>query len=183
MKKLNWGCGSIQPRNWDNVDNDFNFVPQNEIEPDNFFSNTSQMADDTYDIIVAHCSLQMVEWHQIVDQLKELRRILKPGGILRISLPDIEKGFQALKDDFLLWFPNQEMQIHERFSAWLTWYSTSKSLMTPKALEIKLRAAGFEDIRQTVCNRSRFEVIEATELDTRNGECYFTEAQKQNTEL
>jgi hypothetical protein len=38
----------------------------------------------------------------------------------------------------LTFFPNSEDNLDRRFSSWLTWYSTSVSLLTDKALEYKM---------------------------------------------
>jgi predicted SAM-dependent methyltransferase len=167
---LNFGCGSIQPEGWVNVDmEDFG---QEHVGGTELFDN------DTFETIVAHCTLQITEWHELVDHLKELHRILKPGGVLRVSLPDIERGFKALQEDDIDWFPNGEDNINDRFSAWLTWYSTSRTLLTPRALANKFGEAGF-----TVVGKGDYKVSALadeliTELDTRENECYFMEAGK-----
>lgn len=175
MKKLNWGCGSIQPKDWDNIDKDYNFYNGTD---QNFYSGTQDMADNTYDIIVAHASIQQIEWHDLVKELKELHRILKPKGVIRISLPDIEAAFANFQMGNKEWFPNGENSIEDRFSAWLTWYSTSKILLTPYALDNKLREAGFHSSYKAEFKVTRIADIEITKLDTRENEFYFVEATK-----
>lgn len=182
MKKLNWGCGSIQPEGWENVDHDSIFQAK---------KTTRFYKDDTFDIIVAHASIQQVKWHDLVEQLMELRRILKPGGVLRISLPDFIVGFQAYRDgDPMGFLPNSEPDLDDRFSAWLTWYSTTRTLLTQKALLNKLMEAGFKEAGQaffkqnwyglenTIEAASRYKCDEALELDTRPKEFFFMEARK-----
>src|SRR6476469_7430783 len=121
MRKLNFGAGSIMPPDWSNVDvEDFG---------QEYVGSTELFANNTFDIAVAHCSLQITEFHDIEKILTELHRILKPGGVLRISLPDIVRGFQAYQAGDIDWLPNGETDIDERFSAWLTWYSTTRTLM------------------------------------------------------
>lgn len=170
MNKLNWGCGSIQPGDWTNVDVDLGF--------NTTFITTESMEKDYFDIIVAHCAIQMLEWHELVTELKELYRILKPGGVIRISLPDIERGFRALKNGEKEWFPNGEENINERFCAWLTWYSTTKTLLTPVALYNKLSEAGFKSPVLTQFKLTASSMPEIIELDTRADECFFMEATK-----
>lgn len=169
IKKLNFGCGTIQPQGWDNVDK--------EVFGQLFVGSTDIFDNDTYDVIVAHASIQCTEWHSIPALLKELHRILKPGGILRISLPDIYTGFKAWESGVREFFPNSEEHIDEKFSAWLTWYSTTKSLLTPTALRLKLMEAGFDPasiFRVKFGQGSK----ESAELDTRKDEFYFMEARK-----
>lgn len=165
MKKLNFGCGSIQPEGWVNFD----------IDPE-FKASEYEFKQEEFDIIVAHAVVQQFEWHDMVGELRFLGKLLKTGGVLRISLPDIYKGFQAYERGEIDWFPNQEADIDDRFSAWLTWYSTSKTLLTKDALINKLAEAGFKTV-----NMSRFKQSStpgAAELDTRNKEFYFVEAIK-----
>lgn len=173
MKKLNFGCGSIQPKGWDNIDiEDFG---------QEFVGTIDLFAENTYDIIVAHASVQQFEWHDIVNQLKELHRILKPGGVIRISLPDIVRGFEFYQNGDSRFFPNSEEFLDEKFSAWLTWYSTSKSLMTERALMMKLRDAGFSEWKSARFLQSEYFTeppIYIIQLDTRQGEFYFVEAKK-----
>lgn len=167
MKKLNFGCGSIQPEGWVNFDLD----PQ-------FNANEVPLRQEEFDIIVAHCSIQMNDFNDIVGLLAFLYRCLKPGGVLRISLPDIEAGFKALSEGRIDWFPNGEDNIDDRFSAWLTWYSTTKTLLTPLALIHKLREVGFSKTTATHFKETKFSTEEIFELDTRENECYFVEARK-----
>lgn len=165
---VNWGCGSIQPEDWINIDNDPEFASP--------FRNLKSFIE--IDVIVAHCSLQMVEFNKIEEQLKEFYDHLKSGGILRISLPDLSKGFYAFSQGNIDWFPNGEENLDDRFSAWLTWYSTSKTLLTIGALKNKLVAAGFTEFAYCQFNQSAFGGPGVTELDTRLGEVYFIEARK-----
>lgn len=171
MRKLNFGCGSIQPKDWVNVDKDEEFST---------WKHTKGFDQNIFDIIVAHAVVQQFEWHEMVDQLKELHRILKPGGVIRISLPNILRGFDFYNQQDRRFFPNGEEDLDDKFSAWLTWYSTSKTLLTPKALAHKLMEAGFHDWRIVDFQQSGFldALSEILELDTRQGEFYFVEAIK-----
>lgn len=169
MLKINFGCGSIQPRDWINVDDSPEFNAKRDI---------SDIEDDSADMIVAHAVIQQLDWHGLVEWLIYLRRKLKIGAVLRISLPDIQRGFKALEEYDHEWFPNNEDDIHERFSAWLTWYSTSVTLLTPEALIDKLKEAGFEFVQRVGFKQSVFSDNEITELDTRENEFYFMEARK-----
>lgn len=171
LKKLNFGCGSIQPNGWDNVDTG-NFEQE-------FIGSTELFEDNTYDIVVSHCALQIVDYNDYADTLREIHRILKPNGIFRVSLPDIERGFQALEEKDLEWFPNGEGNVFDRFSNWLTWYSTSNTLLVPKSLDNRLVEAGFSESHEVGFKYSVLDLSgESIELDDRNGECYFMEARK-----
>jgi predicted SAM-dependent methyltransferase len=167
MRRLNFGCGSIQPDGWTNLDReDFG---------QDYIGTTVDFAGETFDVIAAHCSLQINTHGQIPDLLAELHRILKPCGRLRISLPDIEEGFRRYAAQDELWFPNGETNLDLRFSNWLTWYSTTRVLLTPNVLIRLLLDAGFReaDRRDFKCGTDG-----SADLDDRQHECYFVEAVK-----
>lgn len=170
MVKGSFGCGSIVADNWHNIDKE-NFGQE-------YVGSTELFEDNYFDIIVAHCSLQTNEWHEIGNVLKELYRILKHDGILRISLPDIETGFDNYKNKKIDWFPNGEKDLDVRFSAWLTWYSSTKTLLTPHALIMKLGEAGFRCASRTEFKHSVYSDSEITELDSRQFETFIIEAMK-----
>lgn len=171
LRKLNFGSGSIQPEGWVNVDHDGEF--QTPIR------NIAQLEDNYFDIIVAHAVVQQFEWHDLVNQLKELRRVLKPNGVIRISLPDIVRGFHALARGDRAWFPNtDEKTSDEAFSAWITWYSTSRTLLTIGSLREKLIEAGFRHVRPVEFGKTDSAYTESVELDTRENEFFFMEAIK-----
>ena len=76
------------------------------------------------------------------------------------------------------WLPNGEENIDERFSAWLTWYSTTRTLLTQPALHRKLLASGFTSVAAAGFKESVYGDESITALDTRLNECFFSEAKK-----
>ena len=167
---INFGCGSIQPSDWINIDLD----PEYKTE----HKNLHLITDASADIIVSHATICAIRYHEIKATLLEFYRVLKPNGILRISLPDIISGFDAYKNNNMNFFPNSEDNLDRRFSSWLTWYSTSVSLLTEKALEYKLSDSGFKNITKTQYKQTTFSNNKSYELDTREHEFYFVEAMK-----
>jgi len=162
--KLNFGCGSIQPDGWVNLDADREFNAQ--------YRSTRELNDESFDVVVAHCALQINTTADLPAVLADIRRVLKPGGVLRVSLPNIERGFQALDAGDIDWFPNREDDLEDRFSNWLTWYSTTRTLLTFGAA-LNLLRKHFHH-----AYLSEFGCGNGAELDTREGECYFVEAVK-----
>ena len=167
---INFGCGSIQPSDWINIDIDPEFETRHK--------NLNLISDNSCDIIVSHATICCIPYHEIKKTLLEFKRILKPKGIVRISLPDIISGFNAYKNNNTNFFPNSEDDIDRRFSAWLTWYSTSLSLLTDKALEYKLHDVGFNSIVKVKYKQTTFLNPKVYELDARENEFYFVEAMK-----
>ena len=167
---INFGCGSIQPSDWTNIDLDPEFNTEHK--------NLDLIPDNSCDILVCHAIICCVKYHDIEKVLSEFHRVLKPGGVIRISLPDIVSGFEAYKNNNISFFPNSEDNLDRRFSAWLTWYSQSVSLLTDKALQDKLSAIGFQNVIKTQYKQTTFSNTKSYELDTREHEFYFVEAKK-----
>jgi ubiquinone/menaquinone biosynthesis C-methylase UbiE len=168
--KINFGCGSIQPTDWINID----INPEFETK----YKNLHKIQDNSCDILVCHATICGISYHEIKPTLLEFKRVLKNDGVLRISLPDIISGFNAYQNNNINFFPNSEQDLDRRFSAWLTWYSTSKTLLTSKALEYKLKDAGFNNVSQTMFKQTIYSNEMIYELDTRENEFYFMEAMK-----
>jgi predicted SAM-dependent methyltransferase len=167
---INFGCGSIQPSDWTNIDLDPEFNTEHK--------DLKLIPDNSCDIIVSHATICAIPYHEIKSTLLEFNRVLRPGGIIRISLPDIVSGFDAYKNNNINFFPNSEDNLDRRFSSWLTWYSTSISLLTDKALEYKMHDSGFKDITKVKYKETAFSNPKTYELDTREHEFYFMEAIK-----
>lgn len=172
--RVNFGCGSIQPEGWYNVD----IIA--EFKPDYLRLEDLNLAENTVDYIVAHHALHMTPWHELTPLLERLRYILKPDGFLRISIPDVLGAFKAYKKKDLKWFPNHhnERDIDDAFCSYLTWYSTCTTPMTAKTLCSKLGDAGFKEILLTEFGNTEHPDTEILSLDSRKGESIYIEAIK-----
>src|SRR5207244_9139214 len=84
---------------------------------------------DSMDYAVSIHALQEVPYPRLVPVLRELWRVLKPGGVLRLVLPDLDKGVQAYlrrdRDYFLI--PDEEAKsIGAKFIVHLLWYRSEE---------------------------------------------------------
>lgn len=136
---MNFGCCSVQPDGWVNVDKDD--YGQDVIADARC---GLPFKDGAFDCIFANHSLQQVNVHDIPAVLAELYRVTAPDGVLRISVPDIVGAFHAYLEGNLDWFPNDEPHLAQRFTNYLTWYGTNTTPFTASALAKYLREAGFE---------------------------------------
>lgn len=92
MKCLNLGCGldkrqSTPDEEWVNVD------VRPEVNPDVVWDMENipyPFKDAEFDLVLLKDVLEHVSWRMIDDVIKEVRRILKPGGRLIIQCPDLE---------------------------------------------------------------------------------------------
>ena len=80
--RLNIGCGPVQPDDWLNLDPD----PQWRA----MVRSIDSLAPQSVEGAVAHHVLQMIPWPDLIPWLQQVRLILRPGGYLRLSVPDLE---------------------------------------------------------------------------------------------
>lgn len=86
-RALNIGCSTSVLPGWFNVD--YFAVYQNQ-----FFMNATNrfpMADNSLDYIRSEHMIEHVRYLSAMDMLRECRRVLRPGGIIRIATPDLRK--------------------------------------------------------------------------------------------
>lgn len=151
---LNFGCGSIQPDGWVNVDRaDFG----QPLILDALDGDGLGFRDDHFDGILCSHSLQENGYDDLPVVLAELRRILRPGGVLRVLCPNIEAAFAAYQRGDRAWFPvnDREPDLDDALCVYLNWFGTAKSLCTGRRLVTLLTRAGFIDATPAGYGQSR----------------------------
>lgn len=182
---MNLGCGSIQPPDWTNVDKDPEFVNYQGERPLQIIDVVQGLPwlDDSVDYIVMHHSLQQITHHDLPLALAEIRRVLKPEGVLRVSVPDVFMAFTQYAAEERDWFPNaanhEGEPIGNVFATYVSWYGTNPTLFTFEYLRDRIESGGFERTSPAAFGKSFFSLDEGiTELDAREPESIFMEAQK-----
>ncbi len=82
----NFGCGTTFHPAWDNYD----FVPCGAEVRSVDLRRPLPFDDNVYDAVYSAHTLEHLPRNEVPGVLAEFRRILKPGGILRIVVPDLE---------------------------------------------------------------------------------------------
>jgi predicted SAM-dependent methyltransferase len=113
--------------------------------------------------------------------LRELRRVIKPGGILRLCLPDLIKGIRAYergdRDYFLV--PDEDARsLGAKLITQLIWYGYSRTLFTAEFIEEMLQKAGFGRVEHCAYRQTTGPHPEIVELDNREPESLYVEAYK-----
>jgi predicted SAM-dependent methyltransferase len=177
VTRLNWGCGEYPEPGW--INSDVKDVPGIEISCD--ILEGLPLPDDTLDYAVSIHALPEIPYGDLVEVLRELRRVLKPGGILRLVLPDLDRGIQAYlnKDEDYFLIPDEHAQtIGAKFVVQMVWYGYSRSLFTHDFIEEILRKAGFSEVTWCEYRQTASRFPEIVELDSREKESLFVEATK-----
>jgi SAM-dependent methyltransferase len=177
IRRMNWGCGEHPGPGW--INSDVKEGPGIDISGD--IRGGLPLEDDSLDYIVSIHALPEIPYGDLVVALKELRRVLKPGGVLRLALPDLERGIRAYlendRDYFLV--PDEDAEsIGGKLVTQLVWYGWSRSLFTPDFAEELLRKAGFAEVARCSYHETQSRFPEIVELDSRERESLFVEAVK-----
>lgn len=182
--KMNLGCGSVRPRGWINTDSSLNAnmqrVPIVGTMLRKFFKTVaydstnmvymnlnrrwSGYADNSVDIVYASHLFEHLTLKSAALFLTESYRCLKPGGIIRIVVPDLYKickkyisEYENGKEnasDFIMWAINMHKEgqyPHAGFFKrivleWQGYPHQHKFMYDTKSLSKKFTETGFVDI-------------------------------------
>lgn len=184
MIRLNLGCGSVRPKGWINTDSSLNanlqripfigkplakiFNPVGYDSNNLIYMNLNKnwrYKSSSVDIVYAshlfeHLTLQSADLF-----LKEAYRVLKPGGVMRIVVPDLYQivkkyineydSFAANEDptEFVMWAINMHREgqygspsvIRKIIHEWQGYPHQHKFMYDPKSLSQKVLKYGFKE--------------------------------------
>jgi len=175
IRRLNWGCGRHPAPGW--INSDRKREPGIDLSCD--IREGLPLEDASIDYAVSIHALPEVPYSDLVPVLRELRRVLKPGGVLRLGLPNLERAFDAYRRGDRDWFliPDEEMaSAGGKLIAQVVWYGYSRTMFVPAFAEELLRKAGFSQVRQLDSGQTASRFPEIVELDDRPLESFFVEA-------
>jgi SAM-dependent methyltransferase len=177
VRRLNWGCGTDPRPGW--INSDRKDRPGIDLSCD--LLDGLPLPSESVDYAVSIHALPEVPHPQLVPALEELRRVLKPRGVLRLALPDLDRGIGAYlrgeRDYFLI--PDEHARsLGGKLGLQLTWYGYSRTLFTTDFIEELLYRAGFPEVRPCAYRTTTSPFPAIVELDNRERESLFVEALK-----
>jgi SAM-dependent methyltransferase len=174
VSPLHWGCGPTVAAGWVNSDRDDH--GQDHVGD---IRDGLPFDDGTFDHVVSHHALQMLGWPEVISALGELRRVTRPGGWLRLSVPDLlgavcayeigDPGHFQIDDDV-------QKTIDGKLCLYLSQAGATRSLFTPLWLEELCIRAGWINPRSVGFCATTSPWPEIVTLDCRPGESIFMEA-------
>jgi SAM-dependent methyltransferase len=176
VSRLNWGCGGWVVPGWVNSD-----LKAGEGVVACDIREGLPFEDGFFDYAVSIHSLPELAYDELVPALAELRRVLKDGGTLRLSLPDLERGVDAYRrgDRDYFQVPDEDMQtLGGKLATQLVWYGYSRSVFVPEFIEELARKARFGTVAHVSFGETASEHPEIVSLDNREAESLFVEAVK-----
>jgi predicted SAM-dependent methyltransferase len=177
VRRLNWGCGTEPEPGW--INSDIKEDPTVDISCDILEGLPLETGSIEYAVSIH--ALPELPYSDQVPALLELRRVLAPGGVLRLGLPDLDRGIRAYlgqdRDYFLV--PDGDARaIGSKFIVQMLWYGYSKTLFTHDFIAELLGKAGFAEVRACAFGDTASPFPEIVALDNRPEESLFVEARK-----
>lgn len=163
MRLLNAGCGGQRPQDecWFNCDNLRTQLKEGtperknlDAEPRyiecNLLTDHLPFADEAFDGILLQHVIEHFTCHEAVDVIRKLRRVLKKGGLMLVTVPDAEYFLrmygQDTKENAVRLFGEP---IHdegfEKFFDYALFRHDHKQILTVDALICLLWKSGFND--------------------------------------
>ena len=173
--RLHWGCGSNARPGW--INSDRRAAAGVDLCGD--IRDGLALADRSIDYAVAIHALQDLPWADIPRALAELRRVLKPGGVLRLALPDMDRAIAAYQRGDPAYFvvPDEHaVTIGAKLVAQLIWYGSTRTPMNWDYAREVLEAAGFRDVRRCAFRQTHSRYADIVSFDDRERETLFIEA-------
>ena len=175
--RLNWGCGPRPAPGWTNADR----LTMPGIDVSGDIRQGLPLPSDRFEYAASIHALQEIPYVQVVPVLRELRRVLKPAGVLRLALPDLDRAIDAYvrRDPSHFLVPDDEVtSLGGKLSVQMTWYGASRTLFTFDFIAELLGKAGFVDIARCAHQETWSAYPDIVALDDRPEETLFVEAVK-----
>src|SRR5207248_3034255 len=119
--RLNWGCGEHVAPGW--INSDTKDDPHVDLVAD--IRQGLPLESGSVDYAVSVHALPELAYAELVPALEELLRVLKPNGVLRLVLPDLDRAIDAYRerrDDYFKVPPEEATSTGARFVAHTLWF-------------------------------------------------------------
>lgn len=183
--KLNLGCGTNYFDGWINIDNNSdNNIAKLDLNFD--LRNPLPFEENSVDFIYNEHFLEHLTVEEGLKALRDFKRVLKPGGVLRIAMPDLADMVKTYNnknwkidnaESFYKWGLNflqtRAEYLNVNFKCW-----GHKWLYDKEELERRLKEAGFLNIEFCELRKSKFN--ELKHLETRDESTLIAEVTKKS---
>jgi predicted SAM-dependent methyltransferase len=173
--RLNWGSGSDASHGWINANRTGG--PGIDLVAD--IREGLPLESGTLDYAVSVHALSELAYSDLPSALAELYRLLRPGGTLRLVVPDLDADIRAYGEhdhDHFNLAPDEAQSRGGRFIAHILRGGQWRTLFTFDFAEELLLNAGFVDVTRCRPGETASPFQEIVELDARKRDSIFVEA-------
>ena len=191
--KINIGCGLSGAAGWYNIDNSptilLSRIPFAQklfrlpLWPPNIHRRDVRkglhFGDGSVDCIYSSHTFEHFTWKESLDLAKECFRVLKPGGVFRIVVPDLQLVVRDyLKDpsDHAAQVFLDRLSLNHNFHDWIHPGSNHSQMFDERSLGHLFREAGFAKPEVKIFMQSEIPDIADVELAVRKDESLYMEA-------
>lgn len=181
--KLNIGCGTDYKQSWINIDNNSDKnIEKLDLSWDLRYP--LPFGDNTIDFIYNEHFIEHLTPEESKKSISDFMRVIKPGGILRIAMPDMEDVFELYKDNN--WRDRPIINNHglhfvktraEMVNMSFSWWG-HKWLYDWEELSRRLEEVGYAKKKIKRCNIRESSYIQLRDLETREGSLLIVEVIK-----
>lgn len=174
-RRLNLGCGPAARPGWVNVDR--RCAAGLTVLADAVIG--LPFRDESFDLVVANHVLQDLPFRDLPVALAEARRVLRPSGVLRLGLPDLERAVRAWIDNDRRYFyiPDEDAKsIGGKLCLQVSWYGSVRTPFTWDFIEELADRAGFRSVKRCAFGETAGPWPDIVALDNRERETLFVEA-------
>jgi SAM-dependent methyltransferase len=175
VRRLNWACGPKPAPGW--INSDRIAAPGIELSCD--VRTGLPVPDGYFDYAVSIHGLQDLAYLDVVPALRELRRVLRPGGVLRLALPDLDRAIEAYLcgDARYFYIPDDEVRSPgAKLVVQAIWYGSTRTPFTWDLIRELCAKVGYAHVVRCAFRETRSPYPGIVELDNRERESLFVEA-------
>lgn len=174
-RRLHLGCGPRAAPGWVNLD--LRAAPGVHVRADLRVGLALRPA--SFDAAVAIHVLQDLPYLHVLPSLRQVRAVLRAGGVLRLALPDLDRAIDAYRrgDRAYFYVPDRDAaSAGRKLVAQITWYGSVRTPFTFDCIEELLGEAGFERVVRCRFRETRSGDAALIAFDDRERETLFVEA-------
>jgi SAM-dependent methyltransferase len=175
--RLNWGCGEHLGAGW--INSDVKDEPGVDLVAD--IRRGLPLADDSIDCAASVHALPELAFGDQLPALRELLRVLRPDGALRLVLPDFDRAIDAYRaghDGYFDVPAGEARSAGGRFLAHSLWFGYTRTLFTADFVAELLVRAGFDRVEACPFGRTASPFGGIVGLDNRPAESMCLEGRK-----
>jgi ubiquinone/menaquinone biosynthesis C-methylase UbiE len=162
----------VRATGWINVD----LVPRSSVDISSDIRDGLPIRTDSIDYISSLHALQALKIEEIMEALREFSRVLKPGGVLRLGLPDFDKAVTAyLSGETEHQWCWDWRSRSGNFISQIIDCNETRTPLTADWTEELLKVSGFAEVRHVAHRQTASHHREITMLDSRPEESFYVE--------